>query len=373
MQKKSEKFSLYVHIPFCVKKCLFCSFAVSVGQAHRADDYIDALENEMRPYKGATLKTVYLGGGTPTFLSDAQLQRLTNIVRQNFIVAPDVPWSIEANPEGIDERRALLLKNLGVTRVSMGVQSFNDAYLRFLGRAHDRLQALRAFEALRGAGFDNINVDLMYGFPGQSRDELWADLQAVAALPSEHVSVYTLTIEPNSRFYARQVKLDGDEKLADDYVFVAEFLENAGLKQYEVSNFARPGFESAHNTVYWEGGDYIGLGMGAHSLMGNERFWNVSTLNDYLQKIAGEGRAVEGREALSAQTRLTERLVFGLRMNRGVSIPIIEKAAGAVLPPEGKKLIDDLVEEGLLSREGDRVKATVRGRLVLDEIASRLV
>ena len=365
--------SLYIHVPFCAKKCLFCSFAVAIAQSHRVEDYLCALEREAKTYQGRALNTVYLGGGTPSFLSALQLERLTKIVRDHFQVSPTAEWTIETNPDGIDAQKCRTLKILGFTRVSLGVQSFNDAYLKFLGRTHDRLKSREAFSILRQEGFDNINVDLMYGFPKQSREELTADLEEAVALKSEHVSIYTLTIEPNSRFYAKQMKLDSDEKLAEDYVAVSEALEKAGLKQYEVSNFARPGFESRHNQMYWQGGDYIGLGMGAHSLMANRRFWNVSTLNDYIEKVKSQGHALEAEEQLPPITRLLERLIFGLRMNQGVDPYILEKELSLPLPADRRKLIDDFVQEGLLEQESGFLKATPRGRLVLDEIASRLI
>ncbi len=373
MTDKTKYISLYIHIPFCVKKCLFCSFAVSIGQAHRVDDYIAALEKEAAQYKGLAVRTVYLGGGTPSFLSAPQLERVVRMVRSNFSVEDDAEWVIENNPEGIDVHKALALKALGFTRVSLGVQSFNDAYLKFLGRAHDRGRAVQAFADLRAAGFGNINVDLMYGFPKQTRAALHADLEAVAALQSEHVSIYTLTVEPNSRFYATQMKLDGDDKLADDYVYVTEYLEKAGFQQYEVSNFARPGFRSKHNMAYWQGGGYVGLGMGAHSFMGNFRVWNTEHLNQYLDQISTDGRAIAGYEDLDARTQFMERLVFGLRMNAGIRIPIIEKEQQYLASIETMRLIDGFIKDGFLVKEGEYIKTTLQGRLVLDELAARLI
>ncbi len=374
MQKKLKNFfSLYVHVPFCAKKCLFCSFAVSVGQGHRADEYIDALKKEILAYGGTSIASVYLGGGTPSFLSLEQMARLVDGLRVNFDFVDGGEWTLEANPEGLDPAKAAGFKSLGFNRISLGVQSFNDAYLKFLGRAHGRAVAVDAFQILRGAGFDNINVDLMYGFPGQTRQELEADLRAVAQLESEHVSIYTLTIEPRSRFYATQMKLDDDEKLADDYVRVTQFLEQAGLKQYEVSNFARAGFESRHNLVYWEGGDYIGVGMGAHSLHKARRSWNTENLSEYLSKIRDSGQAEEDGEDLSTQKRLLEGLVFGLRTNRGVSIPLLEKQFKLNLPGQHKILIDEFVQGGFLVIQDGYVRTTLNGRLVLDELSKRLI
>lgn len=372
MQKNSSK-SLYIHLPFCSKKCLFCSFAIAVSQTHRIDEYLTYLDGELQKNRGAHLQTIYLGGGTPSFLSVPQLECVSASIKKYFEIAPDAEWTIESNPDDIDAQKAAAIKQLGFTRVSLGVQSFNDAFLKFLGRSHDAAQARRAFEILRECGFKNINMDLMYGFPKQTRQELQQDLEAVARLQSEHVSIYTLTIEPNSRFYATHMKLDSDDKLADDYVCVGRSLEEAGLRQYEVSNFARPGFESRHNKVYWLGGDYIGAGMGAHSLSGNARFWNVSTLKEYMEQMRAQGQAVESREELSAQTRFMELVIFGLRMNEGIDLPILEKETGFALPRDRRQMIEDFIKEGLLECHNNRIRTTLQGRLVLDELSSRLI
>jgi oxygen-independent coproporphyrinogen III oxidase len=360
---------LYIHIPFCVKKCLFCSFAVSIGQAHRMDEYIDALQCEAMRYQGHQLRTVYLGGGTPSFLSAAQLERLVAMLRKCFVVTDGCEWSIETNPEDITPQKARHLKELGFDRVSLGIQTFNDAFLKFLGRAHDSARAKEAFATLR-EHFSNINVDLMFGFPKQTRDELDADLMQALELKSEHLSIYTLTIEPNSRFFVKQMKLDDEEKIADDYVHVCHALEHGGLKQYEVSNFARKGFESKHNQGYWGNIDYIGLGMGAHSLLDHRRFWNHATLSQYL---AGPDKAMAGEEVLSAEQRLLEQLVFGLRRSVGVSITQLEKGCGVKLPADRKELLAHWVKDGFLQQQGESVCTTMRGRLVLDELSSRLI
>ncbi len=365
--------SLYVHIPFCVKKCLFCSFAVSIGAGHRVDEYLRTLEYEALQYKGQAIKTVYLGGGTPSFLNTSQMKRLVEMIKFNFQLSGGAEWSMESNPEGIDEARAKEFRAMGFKRISLGVQSFNDAYLKFLGRAHDKARALASYQQLRNAGFNNINIDLMYGFPGQTRQDLSDDIETVVDLNSEHVSIYTLTVEPNSRFHAKQMKLDSDEKLADDYIFVTEQLEKAGLKQYEVSNFARAGCQSAHNRVYWEGGEYIGLGLGAHSFVDRKRFWNTGTLNDYIERMSKEGQALGGQEELSDRTMLSERLIFGLRMNEGVNLRKLEEELEWSFPNETHESIKQFIEDGFLIVQGNLVKTTLKGRLVLDTIAARLI
>ena len=356
--------SLYIHIPFCRRKCLFCSFVISVGQERLMDDYAAALVGEMKNYQGRRVHTVYLGGGTPSLLNENQLGMIMEGIRKHYVLEPHAEITIEANPESIHLSKACFLKSLGFNRISLGVQSTNDRYLKFLGRAHHARGARDAYGILREAGFTNINLDFMYAFPGQTQQELEDDLRAIARQKSEHLSLYTLTIEPNSRFYATQMKLDDDEKLAGHYLSIARILEEYGFKQYEVSNFARPGFESAHNINYWQCGSYIGLGVGAHGFLGGRRYWNTAHLQKYLQKSIGQ-TAIEGYEDLSVDTQDTEKLLFGLRMNQGLPWDQVRVSK--------HKDIQLLIENGFLVLENGFLKTTQRGRLVLDELSSRLV
>ncbi len=365
--------SLYVHIPFCISKCLFCSFVVSIGQAHRVDEYIDALARESAAHKGARIGTVYFGGGTPTFLDERQLRKLTDAIRKNFDVEDSAEWTIEANPENLNLSKARFLRELGFNRLSIGVQSFDERYLKFLGRNHDRDTALKSYADARNAGFTNINVDLMFGFPGQSVQDLASDIHAIAQLQSEHVSLYNLTIEENSRFHAKQIKLDDQDHLAAEYVLICESLEGMGLRQYEVSNFSRPQYESRHNTNYWNGSSYIGLGVGAHAFLKNRRSWNVAKLQEYFTRIGAGGEAVEGFEDLSRETLLMERVLFGLRKNEGIVLEDIETSLGLRLDHERIRRMEEFIADGFLVREHGRIKTSMKGRLVLDELSSRLI
>ncbi len=365
--------SLYVHIPFCVSKCLFCSFVISVGQAQRVDDYINALEMEAARYQGVPIGTIYLGGGTPTFLNERQITRVVEIVRRNFKVDQAGEWTIEANPENLDRSKAEFLHSIGFNRISIGMQTFDERYLKFLGRNHGRDLALEAYDHARQGGFKNINVDLMFGFPGQTSDELTADVRTLASLQSEHVSLYNLTIEEKSRFYAQQLKLDDEEHLAQQYVLICELLEGFGFHQYEVSNFCRGNYESRHNTNYWNGSQYVGLGIGAHGFLNNRRYWNVTKLQDYLFRMKTSQDAVEGLEDLAPETRLMERILFGLRKNEGICIKEIEDDLGIQLDEQRTSKIEEFIADGFLIRKKNRILATMKGRLVLDELSSRLI
>ena len=365
--------SLYVHLPFCRSKCLFCSFVIAVGKEHRSDSYLEALAAEAKDYRGQTIETIYLGGGTPTHMSIDQLARLFALIKKTFKYNRDAEFTIEANPEDIDPEKAKFLYGAGVNRISLGVQSLNDKYLSFLGRGHNREKALTAFHILKKAGFSNINLDLMFSFPGQTLEELEEDAHAIAALGSDHLSLYALTIEEGSRFFRQNMKLDDTEEQARAYTLITELLEKAGFRQYEISNFAKDGKESKHNRMYWEGGDYIGLGIGAHSHQDGRRFWNISSLSLYLEKTKAGLSPVEGSETLDNEKKFMETLLFGLRMNEGVEIDSLLKRYGVVLSPERKKKIAELTREGFFIEEKNRLCTTLKGRLLLDEISVQLI
>ncbi len=337
------------------------------------DEYVQALSKEASLYKRQEIKTIYLGGGTPSLLTAAQLREVFSFIKKTFIFSTDCEITVEANPENLDLEKAKLLFDLGVNRVSLGVQTFDDKYLKSLGRAHDSFKALSAFNDLRRAGFKNINVDLMYSFPNQTLAEIKADVKTVLGLGSQHVSIYTLTVEPNSKFYVQKIHEQDNEFQAEQYQLVTSLLEEFGMAQYEVSNFSRAGFESRHNINYWESGNYIGLGMSAHSHHDGRRSWNTSRLADYLKKMQAGQSLEEGHEVLSKQTRLREALVFGLRMNRGVVIPLLEKQFDCLLPEEISEQIKVLIEQKLLVMQETCLQATIHGRLLLDEISVELI
>ena len=364
--------SLYVHIPFCEQKCFYCSFVVSIGQRHRVGDYLDYLSLEAGRYKGTECASVFLGGGTPGYLEADQLERLLRIVKDNFAVRPDAEYTIEANPESLDAAKLKVLRSRGVNRISLGVQSFHPHYLKYLGRNHDQSRARETYQMVRDAGFTNVNLDLMFGFPRQTLDEIAQDVAALTALKSDHISLYMLNLEENSRFYARKIQLPDDDLQAKQYAIVLADLERAGYGQYEISNFAKPGKESRHNLNYWQGGEYIGLGVGAHSYKDGNLFWNVSRLNVYMEKIRESGCALDGSQQLDAHGQLKQAVLIGLRMNRGVQVETIERALHCSLNEEERERIERFIRHGFFVREDGYLKATPKGRLVLDELCSQL-
>ncbi len=363
--------SLYIHIPCCARKCLYCAFPVVTGRFFREADYLDAVELEAQPYRQQAVSSLYVGGGTPSLLSTDGIRRLAALVRENFI-GGDAERVFEMNPESVTPEKAALLRSLGFNRVSFGAQSFDRRYLSWLGRTHGVAENFYAFKVLRSAGFDNISVDLMFGFPGQTTAQLDQDMDALVSLGSEHVAVYALTVEERSVFHVRGEKVSLDSQ-AELYQQVCARLKAAGLFQYEVSNFARSGFESRHNSHYWQGGNYVGLGMGAHAHHDGQRSWNADTLPQYLKMIRTGGRAVIGQEHLTPVARLMETLVLGLRMNAGINIALLEERFGVLLPVDRREELDVLVADGWLIRDGACMQVADRGRLVLDEISARLI
>jgi oxygen-independent coproporphyrinogen-3 oxidase len=365
--------TLYIHIPFCQSKCFYCSFAVSVGQEKRMDAYVDCLIREMDRYQEEPIKSIYWGGGTPAYLGIEQIQKLAKAIDRTFDVMPHAEFTMEANPEGLDQTKLNVFKEIGVNRLSLGVQSLNDKYLKYLGRNHSAEEARQAYGRIREAGFHNVNVDLMLAFPDQTLPELMFDLEQIMALQSEHLSLYTLTIEENSRFFTKKVVLSPGSSQAELYTTTLQTLEEEGFKQYEISNFAQPRFESAHNMNYWMGGDYIGIGMSAHSYLQGRRSWNVAHLMEYMQRIENHESPIEDFEELSVQERLVETFLFNLRMNRGVDLDALETKFQSQLSQNQKEMLENFIREGFLRQESSRIVTTLQGKLVLDELCARLI
>jgi len=370
---QNNKTSLYIHIPFCERKCFYCSFVVAVGQESKIDMYLDCLTKEAMTYQGTQIQSIYIGGGTPSLLDNSQIERLLDMIKKIFCFDAQIEWTMEANPEGLDLQKAKLLKRLGISRVSLGVQSLNNHYLKYLGRNHDRKTAIMTFHRIREAGFDNINLDLMYAFPQQTLAELQQDVEEISNLRSEHLSLYTLTIEKNSRFFTKQVQLDDGESQGEQYMFVIKMLQERGFHQYEISNFSKQSRESLHNINYWQCGNYIGLGVGAHSFLGGKRFSNVTRIEEYIKMVNRENSVVEKCEHLSVPMQFKEAFLFGLRMNEGVNVEELNRKFGYSLQKVEQNQIDDFIKEGFFYRDGAYLRTKLKGRLVLDELCSKLL
>lgn len=343
---------LYVHIPFCRSKCGYCDFASQAGREDLIGPFLGALAAESARYDAlaGSFSTLYVGGGTPSLLSEDQLGRLFGVIETLTGPLGSLAEStFEANPESLDAGKAALLKGAGFSRVSLGLQASQDRLLEALGRPGRYADFTGAFAALRTAGFDNINADLMCGLPGQSRTDLSDSVRALLDLKAEHVSFYALEVHEGTPFHAAGVKEEPDAA-AEMYELAATALKAGGLERYEISNFARPGKESLHNLNYWDQGEYLGLGPAAASYLDGERRTNGASLDTYLAAAeAGVAPAPQSREKLEGRARLGEKVMLGLR-----------KAAGIVLSDdifiEFREEIGRLLAAGLLVREGGRLR-----------------
>lgn len=365
--------SLYIHIPFCLSKCPYCSFSSVALEDHLIAPYLKALEKEAASYHGTTIKTVYVGGGTPTYLGTEELEHLGKIIHAHFRWAAQAEFTVEANPATFDESKAKCLRRIGANRASLGVQSLQDKSLKWLGRPHTRAEALEGFRILRRAGFENINVDLIYALPGQTLAELDQEVSDILSLQSEHISLYTLSVSEGSRFFTQGTFTPDPDQQDEYYRRVTQRLVEESLEHYEVSNFARPGFACQHNQHYWEAGDYIGLGASAHSHQQGRRSWNVANPADYIDKMTRVGSALEGQEVLTPAQRFMEALLIGLRLTQGIDMASLARRFSTAVPADVASRIDAFVAEGLLCKKGDRLRASLAGLVVLDEICSRLI
>ncbi len=361
---------LYFHIPFCPKLCPYCSFYVEVGAKNKTRGFLDALLGEVEQAAARYAlrpETIYFGGGTPSSLLTGQLEYLLGGLRSRLDLSALREWTLEANPATVRADKARLLRDLGVTRVSLGVQSWNDTLLGTLGRVHTASQAERTYELLRETGFPAINVDLMFAVPGQMPSQWRATLEKTVALKPEHISSYCLTYEEDTDYFR---KLTGgkfqqdDERDAQLFEATMDTLTGAGFSHYEISNYARPGHESAHNRAYWLGADYLGFGPGAFSTVGRARWENIRDTAGYTRRIL-TGESVAGfREELTARTRAGEIAAFRIRTVEGMSRGELAPWADAVAGFE---------KIGLLEESSGILRLTRRGRLLADSVAEAFV
>jgi oxygen-independent coproporphyrinogen-3 oxidase len=370
--------SVYVHAPFCVRRCPYCDFAVQVRRVGDLDGWIAALRGELGAVEregrfplAAELDTLYVGGGTPSLLGAEAMNELARLLGPERLRGAALEWTSEANPESFTAEVAAGWRRAGVNRLSLGVQSFSEAALRWMGRMHGPEGARAAVATARTAGLTDLSVDLIFALPDEIERDWRADVEAALALEPPHVSLYGLTVEagtPLARSVAEErVHTAVEERYREEFLYASERLTRAGYEHYEVSNFARPGHASRHNRVYWEGGAYLGLGNGAHSFTDPLRRWNVRDWTAYAAS-AGEGRLpVAGEELLTDDARRLERVWLGLRTDRGFPAGELNPAALALVDRWRRA---GWVRTGATDR--DPVRLTPEGWLVLDRLAVEL-
>jgi len=334
---------LYIHVPFCLAKCRYCAFHSHTGTETEMADFVESIRHNLHHAPPLQLQTLFIGGGTPSILPLHLWQQLLTSISPFLHPSNSYEFSIECNPATVDTAKAALWRRNGVNRLSLGVQSFDDDLLAILGRVHTAAQAVDTFRLLRDAGFANLNLDLMFGLPGQTMTQWRNTLEQALALAPEHISAYSLTLEEDTAFWGK-VQLD-DELQWAMYEQLIETLTTAGYHHYEISNFARPGYECRHNLAYWQGKDYLGLGPSAVSTVGLRR-WTVG----------GE------EEQLTEEIKRAERIAFGLRMLDGIPADLV-----------ADRDITHLLADGLLQRCGDRLQLTRRGFRYADTVAGEFV
>ncbi len=359
---------LYVHVPFCARRCVYCDFSIAVRSTVPVVDYLDGIERELSRVIASPLETIYLGGGTPSKLGGDGVRALLDLVRASFTLSPDAEVTIEANPEDVTGESVDGWTTAGINRISLGAQSFHDNVLTWMHRTHDAKQIKESVRVGKEGGIDNISLDLIFALPPEI-DRSWGDdLDAALELEPQHVSLYGLTIEPAtplSRWIdQRRVSTTGEDRYAEEFLLAHERLTSQGFTHYEVSNFALPTRESRHNSAYWTGVPYLGIGPAAHSFDGSHRRWNVKPYAEWLARLRSGESVIEGEELLDSQNSAAERVYLGLRTSGGYHIGTAadaDRATAELWARAGWAVID-----------GDLVRLNPEGWLRLDALATGL-
>jgi oxygen-independent coproporphyrinogen-3 oxidase len=364
---------LYVHIPFCAAICNYCNFNRGLFDAALKDQYLVALGQEVeRRGDGAAADTIFFGGGTPSLLEPAEVRSVIARLQANFDVAPDAEVTLEANPETITVERLAKYRAAGVNRLSFGVQSFRDEELQRLTRLHSAGRAVEAVRAAREAGFDNLSLDLMMWLPQQSVAHWLESVDALIDVRPEHASLYLLEVYPNAPLRDTMARarwsLAPDDDAAAMYVSAMDRLERAGYEQYEISNVALPGRVSRHNVKYWEDGEWLGFGCGAHSTRGGLRWKNVSSTADYISAAMGGGRLDAERRQMSPVEHTEDALFTGLRLSKGLDLVGVRQRYGVDVWAEYGSELEPFVENGLLIYDGRGLRLTRAGMLLAHEV-----
>jgi oxygen-independent coproporphyrinogen-3 oxidase len=375
--------SLYVHIPFCERKCLYCDF-YSVTDTERVEDFLAALTREIdlrRDQGAAAFETVFFGGGTPSLLTPAQVERILSRLHAALRITPDAEVTLEANPGTVTGEELRAFRTFGINRLSIGIQSFHDHELRALGRIHDRAETLQCIELSRAAGFDNISVDLIYSIPGQTLAEWEDNLRTAVDLAPQHIAAYSLIIEegtPLARMVRTgQVRPNPTDLEAEMYEGTMELLDAHGYEHYEVSNYALPGFRCRHNCNYWSHENYLAFGPSAHSFRkegdgtSGRRWWNVTDLSNYMNRLKGGALPVESEEQVGATEMVSERIFLGLRTS-GLDLARLRLDFGYDLEARQGDKLHWLLDEKMAVLEGGILRVTLKGYLLCDEICRRL-
>ena len=374
MQKKPT--SAYVHIPFCTQICYYCDFSKVFIKNQPVDSYLEHLLQEFHSYDIQKLRTLYIGGGTPTALSAPQLEVLLDGLTKNLDLSVLEELTIEANPGDLDEDKIAVLKNSAVNRVSLGVQTFDDKMLKKIGRSHLENDIYENIDRLKLAGFDNISIDLIYALPGQTMEQVKDNVAKAIALDIPHMSLYSLILENHTVFMNRmrrgKLPLPKEEVEAEMFEYIIAELERAGFEHYEISNFSKSGFESRHNLMYWDNAEYYGIGAGASGYVNGVRYKNHGPIRHYLKAVE-EGNARIHEEHLSLREQMEEEMFLGLRKKTGVSKARFEEKFGTSFENIYGQVVRDLCHQGLLQIEDQQIRMTKKGLFLGDTVAERFI
>jgi oxygen-independent coproporphyrinogen-3 oxidase len=374
---------IYIHIPFCERKCIYCDF-YSVENLNLIDRFTESLLKEIEIFSieadffnDSIFDTIYFGGGTPSLLEPAQIEKILNKLSQSFKISSNPEITLETNPGTVDKRKLLEFKNLGVNRISFGVQSFFDDDLKFLGRIHTGEDAFKCVNDSFEVGFENVSIDLIFGLPGQTVEKWLENLKFAVSLNVPHISAYNLIVERGTPLHELvslgKVEIPEDEIQAQLYERTIDFLENAGYVHYEVSNYAFEGFECRHNFKYWQYENYIGFGPSAHSFWINKRWWNFANLNKYINALDLGKIPVANFEILDEEKMIEEFIYLGLR-SKGINVARFKGKFGfEFVDGDIKDEIEELERAGYITIEDDFIKLTPKGFLLCDEIVLRLI
>ncbi len=375
----SDSAGIYVHVPFCIRKCPYCDF-YSITDRSFAAAFVDAVVREAAMCKkpAGPADTLYIGGGTPSVLDGARIGRIIEAVHDAFDIEPDAEITLEVNPGTVSAAQMNACRSAGVNRVNIGIQSFYESHLRFLGRIHSAEDGVAAIAMARDAGIDNVGIDLIYGIPGQTRALWQQDLETALTYFPEHLSCYLLTLEPGTpletdhrsgRFTAMS---EADQAML--FESTADILEKAGYRHYEISNFARsPATRSRHNRKYWSGAPYVGLGPSAHSLIDGVRSWNIRSVEGYIQSISKAELPVSGRERPDEAQQMIEAIYLGLRQCEGIDIDAFDRRFGAGFDRRFGTAARALADAGYLQYGSGRCRLTRKGMVMVDSVAGRLI
>ena len=368
--------SAYVHIPFCTQICYYCDFSKVFIKNQPVDSYLEHLIEEYHSYDIKKLRTLYIGGGTPTALSAPQLAFLLEKLTDKLDLSYLEELTIEANPGDLDEEKIAVLKDSPVNRVSLGVQTFNDRMLKQIGRSHSEKDIYENIANLKKAGFDNISIDLIYALPKQTMEDVKTNVAKAIALDIPHMSLYSLILENHTVFMNRmrrgKLPLPKEDLEAEMFEYIIAELEKAGFEHYEISNFSKPGFESRHNLMYWDNAEYYGIGAGASGYVNGVRYKNHGPIRHYLQAVeAGNARVQE--EVLTLHEKMEEEMFLGLRKKSGVSKKRFEEKFGLSFEDQYGDVVTELTEQGLLVPDRDIVRMTKKGLFLGDTVAEKFI